>query len=420
MNVGRAFRRLATGSHPISLRRHALPASGGSALSVFGPAAPVCEALLREASRSDPLAIVVASSAPALRRVLECAALKRTDVVGVVDAAAFAASPSDGDGDAHVVLADAGRDLELVTFDSHRGALPEFGPARLERALDARRAPHFLVFAGERRSEGGDGERSDADEWLEALASQPGAILEAFARRVDGLFGPSGSCSGVVARTAGDLPPRRNAAAGRLVHARRRQIGRKRRAGRLKVYDASRGHGAIVGAALLPRDARDDAAARATADALARISFGGPGTKRLWAATDGATGDARQRCLCGLMAFYDAWDRLDVRAMADAWCKTSAPSCVHPGGPPVVGRDAVIQSWRDRIAPYTVDWDTIGLVVDAVALDVDGATARVTNTCESPNLEAVAVAATSVLREADDGTWRLAAHHASLMEEHYD
>ena len=104
------------------------------------------------------------------------------------------------------------------------GALPELGRKRLEAALDEAKAPHFLVFAGEGADEGDD-------EW---------GPLEMFRRRVDGLFGVHASCSGVAARTAPGMPT------GRLVHARRRPCpgdtrNRRRRAKRLKVWDAARG-----------------------------------------------------------------------------------------------------------------------------------------------------------------------------------
>mmetsp|Transcript_22071 Transcript_22071/g.68005 ORF Transcript_22071/g.68005 Transcript_22071/m.68005 type:complete len:326 (+) Transcript_22071:378-1355(+) len=227
------------------VRRAVLPPAG-SALVASGPAAAVCDALEQEAE-NEPLAVVFAASPPALRKALACDALGAMNVVGAVDGLAF----SEADG-LHVVLADFGPDVDVATFDERSGALPELGRKRLEAALDEAKAPHFLVFAGEGADEGDD-------EW---------GPLEMFRRRVDGLFGVHASCSGVAARTAPGMPT------GRLVHARRRPCpgdtrNRRRRAKRLKVWDAARG--AVVGLALLPATA--DARCADTAAELAKLAF---------------------------------------------------------------------------------------------------------------------------------------------------
>lgn len=46
-------------------------------------------------------------------------------------------------------------------------------------------------------------------------------------------------------------------------------------------------------------------------------------------------------------AFYDAFSAGDAEAMARLWAEDDGISCIHPGWPALVGRTAVIASWRD-------------------------------------------------------------------------
>ncbi|MBT6095957.1 MAG: nuclear transport factor 2 family protein [Rhodospirillaceae bacterium] len=46
-------------------------------------------------------------------------------------------------------------------------------------------------------------------------------------------------------------------------------------------------------------------------------------------------------------AFYNAFAARDFPAMEDIWTKDTEPTCVHPGWPPLVGRNQVMNSWRD-------------------------------------------------------------------------
>jgi len=46
-------------------------------------------------------------------------------------------------------------------------------------------------------------------------------------------------------------------------------------------------------------------------------------------------------------AFYTAFAMADVEAMGRLWADDDAISCIHPGWPAIVGRLAVVGSWRD-------------------------------------------------------------------------
>src|SRR5512134_2983763 len=46
------------------------------------------------------------------------------------------------------------------------------------------------------------------------------------------------------------------------------------------------------------------------------------------------------------LAFYQAFEARDIEAMMSVWAEDEEIVCVHPGGPRVVGYDAVRESWE--------------------------------------------------------------------------
>ena len=172
----------------VTVRRSVLSNSGGTALSVTGPAARACEALDLE-SAGEPLVLVVAANQTALRQALGSKALTYSNVIGAVDSLAFAEADQ-----LHIVACKLPPHVEAWTFDAKRGALPDLGRRRLEAALAKHTAPHFLVFGGDAAHEEDDFDDDDGDDGA--------AALERFARRVDGLF-PHGTCAGAAARVNG-------------------------------------------------------------------------------------------------------------------------------------------------------------------------------------------------------------------------
>ena len=172
----------------VTVRRSVLSNSGGTALSVTGPAVKACEALDLE-SAGEPLVLVVAANQTALRQALGSKALTHSNVIGAVDSLAFAECDQ-----LHIVSAKLPPHVEAWTFDAKQGALPDLGRRRLEAALAKHTAPHFLVFGGDAAHEEDDFDDDDGDDGA--------AALERFARRVDGLF-PHGTCAGAAARVNG-------------------------------------------------------------------------------------------------------------------------------------------------------------------------------------------------------------------------
>jgi ketosteroid isomerase-like protein len=103
-------------------------------------------------------------------------------------------------------------------------------------------------------------------------------------------------------------------------------------------------------------------------------------------------------------AYYQAFSTGDFSAMARVWAEDGV-SCVHPGWPPLIGRDDVIESYRGILASQ----NRVRIAhQDDVAL-VAGDEARVL--C----IEIVggaALAATNVYRRLG-GEWRMVHHQAS-------
>ncbi len=50
-------------------------------------------------------------------------------------------------------------------------------------------------------------------------------------------------------------------------------------------------------------------------------------------------------------AFYQAFQKADIVAMMSVWAEDEEIVCVHPGGPRLLGVDAIRESWRQIFAP---------------------------------------------------------------------
>jgi uncharacterized protein (TIGR02246 family) len=111
-------------------------------------------------------------------------------------------------------------------------------------------------------------------------------------------------------------------------------------------------------------------------------------------------------------AFYDAFERGDIAAMMTVWTESDSVVCVHPGGPRLVGFEAVRESWvqifagAPQLRVRTVDvqrFDEQGVAVHSVIEEV------------SPRGQQGPVGqvyATNVF-ELTDGGWRMVVHHAT-------
>lgn len=61
--------------------------------------------------------------------------------------------------------------------------------------------------------------------------------------------------------------------------------------------------------------------------------------------------DARTKALLDAnAAFYDAFATGDIEAMERIWAQRAQIACIHPGWDLLVGREAVIDSWRQILS----------------------------------------------------------------------
>jgi uncharacterized protein (TIGR02246 family) len=111
--------------------------------------------------------------------------------------------------------------------------------------------------------------------------------------------------------------------------------------------------------------------------------------------------------------FYRALSERDLAAMTAIWFPADWAECVHPGGPALVGWDAIRDSWR-QVLGSTV---TISVTPASVRIRIVGDVAwvscveRIAATDGTEIHSSLAQATNLFVRH--DGRWRLVVHHAS-------
>ena len=111
------------------------------------------------------------------------------------------------------------------------------------------------------------------------------------------------------------------------------------------------------------------------------------------------------------MAFYRAFEANDLAAMMAVWDDAEDIVCIHPMGPALTGRNAVIDSWREilsggvamrfsleKVQTYVADNLSIHLLNEHIDIASGNRVAP--------------MAATNIYRLSAHG-WRLVSHHAS-------
>lgn len=112
------------------------------------------------------------------------------------------------------------------------------------------------------------------------------------------------------------------------------------------------------------------------------------------------------------LAFYQAFEAKDVEAMMAAWAEDEDIVCVHPGGPRLVGYEAVRIGWEQLFAGDTklsFRLEQI-VVIETVGLALQSAIEHVT-VGSDPKTRGAAIA-TNVFLRTPTG-WRIVVHHSS-------
>ena len=111
-------------------------------------------------------------------------------------------------------------------------------------------------------------------------------------------------------------------------------------------------------------------------------------------------------------AFYRAFEAKDIDAMMAAWAEDEEIVCVHPGGPRLVGFDAVRVGWEQIFAGETKLLFRLEelVVIETVGMALQSAIEQVT-VGNDPAPRGTAIASNVFLRTPSG--WRIALHHAS-------
>jgi ketosteroid isomerase-like protein len=110
-------------------------------------------------------------------------------------------------------------------------------------------------------------------------------------------------------------------------------------------------------------------------------------------------------------AFYRAFSDGDFEAMSRLWAERAPAVCMHPGLPPLVGRSAVLGSWR-RILEDASDWE---MSSHDARVHVLGDAAFVT--CLEASGDRPALLAATNVFVLEDGDWRMVHHQAGPLSE---
>src|SRR4051812_32388008 len=112
------------------------------------------------------------------------------------------------------------------------------------------------------------------------------------------------------------------------------------------------------------------------------------------------------------IAFYRAFESRNIEVMMAAWAEDEDIVCVHPGGPRLVGYEAVRSSWEQIFAGDTKLTFTLDEIIsiDTVGLAMQSAIEHVT-VGNDPKPRGAAIASNVFMRTPSG--WRMVLHHAS-------
>lgn len=111
--------------------------------------------------------------------------------------------------------------------------------------------------------------------------------------------------------------------------------------------------------------------------------------------------------------FYQVMENVNLEEMEEIWLTTATCRCVHPGGPLLVGWEAVRDGWR-RLFEQVHD---LRVEIRRVEIDMEGSVAWVTclERMTRTSVEGLErpVYTASNLFVLHQGEWKLAQHHSS-------
>jgi ketosteroid isomerase-like protein len=111
--------------------------------------------------------------------------------------------------------------------------------------------------------------------------------------------------------------------------------------------------------------------------------------------------------LAANLEFYRAFTTRDLAAMDELWARESPVACLHPGWPPLVERDEIVESWRGILAnpnsPRITCFDERVFLYGDTAFVI----------CEEELEGGTLIASNYFVREA--GNWHICHHQAGQL-----
>ena len=112
--------------------------------------------------------------------------------------------------------------------------------------------------------------------------------------------------------------------------------------------------------------------------------------------------------------FYTAFNDRDLASMSDIWAKDHSVTCLHPGWEPLIGRDAVMASWKAILS----NPDAPGIRhLQAQAFNPDGG--KVAYVLCFEQIKDMYLSATNIF-VLEDRDWRIVHHQAAPCAEPED
>lgn len=108
-------------------------------------------------------------------------------------------------------------------------------------------------------------------------------------------------------------------------------------------------------------------------------------------------------------SFYRAFNQRDFAAMSALWAERAPVACLHPGQPLLVGREAVLRSWREILTTSP----GFTLRSDDASVQLFGDTAIVY--CYEGGDDTPAHLAVTNVFVREDGVLRMVHHHAGPL-----
>lgn len=110
------------------------------------------------------------------------------------------------------------------------------------------------------------------------------------------------------------------------------------------------------------------------------------------------------------IAFYEAIERADMKALDDVWSNDENIVCVHPGASRIEGRRAVMDSFTELFADAPILNFSI---VDALYTGNDSLAVHLVREEIELDGQVVSIMVSTNIYHREDGGWRMLLHHAS-------